>query len=165
MFSSTRAGFLFPLLSRWEASNLKPVKDSAGLGLGCSFSRIYVVYPFFISIFKPCHSLDFDWEPNRSLFSQPWKNIRGTLLEVFSLFRYPQAQTTKKFGECFQEVFSSAFESGVSLLPSPLYVCFLNTKSLLKLSLCLLEAFSLALASYVDSEHSKHPIERAGCVI
>lgn len=101
MFSSTRAVFPFLFLGRWEADNLKLIWDSAGLGLGWSFSRIYEICPSFISISKPWNSLDFDWETSRSLSSQPWKNTRSTFSYAFSLFSQAQ-KTAKKFGKCLQ---------------------------------------------------------------
>ena len=109
------------------AGNLKPIRNAAGLGLRCGFSKICVVYPMIISISKPQHSLDF--ESLVDLFLLTAKRIQEALsagLVYFFTLRPKQPknkQTNKqKGGKCLQEQLSPVFELGVSLLPSP-FIC------------------------------------------
>ena len=90
MLFSIRADSTFLFLGRWEADNLRLIKDSAGLGLGWSFSTIYVICPFlsfsfFLSVclsvfFRPhlwhmeVPRLGSNWSCSYQPTPQPWQH-------------------------------------------------------------------------------------------
>lgn len=113
------------ILGRWVADNLKPIKDSAGLGVGCSFRKI-CVSPLLVYLCSSALALPGFWEPSRSLSAQCLKNTRGILSEVSAHFLILRSKELKNTGKHLQEEFKPVFEFGTCLLPSPFICLFVS---------------------------------------